>query len=130
MFKRFYKNRYGYSRWDGTQNIEGLDADDILNALSDDYMEEGNLQQALKSLKRSRAWSAKAYRNAWMEIVNHLNRHSRQTSNNLLASSKGRVGLKMVANKKVNKAQAAVSKGNPTRAVTISLQSKNARCWR
>ena len=50
MFKRFYKNRYGYSRWDGTQNIEGLDADDILNALSDDYMEEGNLQQALKRL--------------------------------------------------------------------------------
>src|SRR5207244_3851864 len=50
MFKRFYKNRYGYSRWDGTQNSEGLDADDILNALSDDYMEEGNLQQALKRL--------------------------------------------------------------------------------
>jgi len=50
MFKRFYKNRYGYSRWDGTQNIEGLDADDILNALSDDYLEDGNLQQALKRL--------------------------------------------------------------------------------
>ena len=52
MFKRFYKNRYGYSRWDGTQRIEGLDADDILNALSDEYMEEGNLQQALKRLMR------------------------------------------------------------------------------
>src|SRR5205823_14693102 len=38
------------SRWDGTQNIEGLDADDILKALSDDYMESGNLQQALKRL--------------------------------------------------------------------------------
>ena len=50
MFKRFYKNRYGYSRWDGTQNIEGFDADDILDALADDYMEEGNLQQALKRL--------------------------------------------------------------------------------
>src|SRR6516162_998386 len=50
MFRRFYKNRYGYSRWDGTQNIEGLDADDILNALADDYMEDGNLQQALKRL--------------------------------------------------------------------------------
>ena len=50
MFKRFHKNRYGYSRWDGTQNIEGLDADDILNALADDYMEDGNLQQALKRL--------------------------------------------------------------------------------
>jgi uncharacterized protein with von Willebrand factor type A (vWA) domain len=50
MFKRFYKNRYGYTRWDGTQRIEGLDADDILNALSDEYIEEGNLQQALRRL--------------------------------------------------------------------------------
>src|SRR5437660_11935324 len=52
MFKRFFKNRYGYSRWDGTQRIEGLDADDILNALSDEYMEKGNLQQALQRLMR------------------------------------------------------------------------------
>ncbi len=50
MFERFYRNRYGYSRWDGTQRIEGLDADDILKALSDDYLENGNLQQALKRL--------------------------------------------------------------------------------
>src|SRR5579884_2835230 len=28
MFERFFRNRYGYSRWDGTQRIEGLDADD------------------------------------------------------------------------------------------------------
>jgi uncharacterized protein with von Willebrand factor type A (vWA) domain len=50
MFSRFYRNRYGYSRWDGSQRIEGLDADEILQALSDDYMENGNLQQALKRL--------------------------------------------------------------------------------
>ncbi len=50
MFKRFSKNRYGYSRWDGTQRIEGLDADDILDALSDDYLEDGSLQQALRRL--------------------------------------------------------------------------------
>src|SRR6266853_3880259 len=50
MFERFFKNRYGYSRWDGTQRIEGLDADEILKALSDDYLENGNLQQALKRL--------------------------------------------------------------------------------
>src|SRR5713226_6490909 len=50
MFERFFKNRYGYSRWDGTQRIEGLDADDILKALSDDYLENGNLQQALNRL--------------------------------------------------------------------------------
>jgi len=50
MFERFQKNRYGYSRWDGTQRIEGIDADDILNALSDDYLENGNLQQAMRRL--------------------------------------------------------------------------------
>ena len=53
MFERPFfrsRNRYGYSRWDGTQRIDGLDADDILNALSDDYLEDGNLQQALKRL--------------------------------------------------------------------------------
>ncbi len=50
MFERFYKRRYGYTRWDGSQNIEGLDADDVLKALSDDYLENGNLQQALKRL--------------------------------------------------------------------------------
>jgi uncharacterized protein with von Willebrand factor type A (vWA) domain len=50
MFKRFYRNRYGYSRWDGTQRIEGLDADDILDALSDEYIEDGDLQQALRRL--------------------------------------------------------------------------------
>ncbi|GAC1583136.1 MAG: VWA domain-containing protein [Ktedonobacteraceae bacterium] len=50
MFERFRKNRYGYSRWDGTQRIEGIDADDILNALSDDYLENGNLQQAMRRL--------------------------------------------------------------------------------
>src|SRR5438270_324080 len=51
MFERFFKNRYGYSRWDGTQQVEGLDADEILKALSDDYMENGNLQQALERLR-------------------------------------------------------------------------------
>src|SRR5947209_10900079 len=50
MFKRFYRNRYGYSRWDGTQRIEGMDADDILDALSDEYIEDGNLSQALRRL--------------------------------------------------------------------------------
>jgi hypothetical protein len=53
MFKRFYRNRYGYSRWDGTQNIEGLDADDVLDALSDDYIEDGDLQQALRRLMQN-----------------------------------------------------------------------------
>ena len=50
MFERFFKNRYGYSRWDGTQRIDGLDADEFLNALSDEYLEDGDLQKALRRL--------------------------------------------------------------------------------
>ncbi|MDA0351346.1 MAG: VWA domain-containing protein [Chloroflexi bacterium] len=42
--------RYRYSEWDGTQEIPGLDADQILDALSDDLMNFGDLQHALRNL--------------------------------------------------------------------------------
>ncbi len=42
--------RYRYSEWDGTQEIPGLDPDDILNALTDDLMNFGDLQHALRNL--------------------------------------------------------------------------------
>ena len=38
-----------YSRWDGSQKQE-LDADDILEAISEDLMEFGDLQQAMRYL--------------------------------------------------------------------------------
>ncbi|MBL6690464.1 MAG: VWA domain-containing protein [Pseudomonadales bacterium] len=44
-----YTSLLRYSRWDGTQKIE-LDADDILDALSEDLMEFGDLQQAMRYL--------------------------------------------------------------------------------
>lgn len=53
MFKRFFFNReHTYSRWDGSQRIEGLDADDILNAMSDDYLRDNDLRSALQRLQR------------------------------------------------------------------------------
>src|SRR5579871_448627 len=45
-------SRYNYSRWDGTQHIEGLDADEILDALSEDFLREGDLRRALERLMR------------------------------------------------------------------------------
>ncbi|MGE3961664.1 MAG: VWA domain-containing protein [Dehalococcoidia bacterium] len=42
--------RYRYSEWDGTQSLPSLDADDILEALSDDLMNFGDLQHALRNL--------------------------------------------------------------------------------
>ncbi|MGI9322641.1 MAG: vWA domain-containing protein [Pseudomonadales bacterium] len=46
---RSYTSLIRYSRWDGSQKAE-LDADDILNALSEDLMEFGDLQQAMRYL--------------------------------------------------------------------------------
>ncbi|MEA2548558.1 MAG: hypothetical protein QOE42_1156 [Chloroflexota bacterium] len=39
-----------YARWDGTQTVPGLDADEIMDALADDVMAEGDLAEALRRL--------------------------------------------------------------------------------
>ncbi|HET7704428.1 MAG TPA: VWA domain-containing protein [Candidatus Limnocylindrales bacterium] len=39
-----------YARWDGTQTIPALDADEILDALAEDVMAEGDLAEALRRL--------------------------------------------------------------------------------
>jgi uncharacterized protein with von Willebrand factor type A (vWA) domain len=44
-----------YARWDGTQSIPALDADEILGALADDVMAEGDLGEALRRLME-RGW--------------------------------------------------------------------------
>ena len=44
-----------YARWDGSQTIPALDADEILDALADDVMAEGDLAEALRRLM-DRGW--------------------------------------------------------------------------
>src|SRR5438105_2673949 len=44
--------RFRYSRWDGTQSLDTLDADEVLEALSDDLMSYGDLSAALQRLYR------------------------------------------------------------------------------
>ncbi len=46
-----------YSRWDGTQSVPDLGADEILEALSDDLMTEGDIAEALRRLME-RGWSS------------------------------------------------------------------------
>ncbi|MDA0769914.1 MAG: VWA domain-containing protein [Chloroflexi bacterium] len=41
---------YRYSRWDGSQNIFGLDEDDIMDSLADDILSNGDLNRALRNL--------------------------------------------------------------------------------
>jgi uncharacterized protein with von Willebrand factor type A (vWA) domain len=78
MFNRFRQNRYGYSRWDGTQRIDGLDADDILNALADDYVEDGNLQQALRRLMQDGVRSEDGRRTMGLRELMERMRNQRQ----------------------------------------------------
>jgi uncharacterized protein with von Willebrand factor type A (vWA) domain len=47
--------KFRYSRWDGTQRLDDLDADQVLDALSDDLMSYGDLSAALQRLYR---WGA------------------------------------------------------------------------
>ena len=45
-----WSGRFRYSRWDGSQRLPDLGADEILDALSDDLMAEGDLGDALQRL--------------------------------------------------------------------------------
>jgi uncharacterized protein with von Willebrand factor type A (vWA) domain len=41
---------YRYARWDGSQGLPPFDADDVLDALSDDILAEGDIRRALQRL--------------------------------------------------------------------------------
>ena len=45
-------HRFRYSRWDGTQHLDALDADEVLEALSDDLRSYGDRSAALQRLYR------------------------------------------------------------------------------
>jgi uncharacterized protein with von Willebrand factor type A (vWA) domain len=44
-----------YSRWDGSQQLPDFDADDLLAAMADDLLSDGDLQRALRKMMR---WGA------------------------------------------------------------------------
>ena len=92
MFERFFKNRYGYSRWDGSQQIEGLDADDVLKALSDDYLENGNLQQAIKRLMQDGVQSEEGRRTMGLRELMERMRNQRNQQLNRYNMASGVIG--------------------------------------
>ena len=48
----FYRSGTRYSRWDGSQSLGNLDANDLMNALSDDLMNSGDVDLAMQRLFR------------------------------------------------------------------------------
>jgi len=51
-FSSYYFPRQRYSRWDGTQKVDGFSADDIMEAISDDMISDGDLMKSLQRLFR------------------------------------------------------------------------------
>jgi uncharacterized protein with von Willebrand factor type A (vWA) domain len=47
-----YRDKFRYSRWDGSQEISPFTADDIMDAISDDLLAQGDLRRALQRLFR------------------------------------------------------------------------------
>src|SRR5215203_562943 len=47
--------RFSYSLWDGSQRVLDVDAEALLDAMSDDLLEEGDLWRALQRLFRQGA---------------------------------------------------------------------------
>lgn len=45
--------RYRYSQWDGTQQIFDIDASEVMDALSDDLLQQGDIMRALRELLRN-----------------------------------------------------------------------------
>lgn len=73
-----YTSLVRYSSWDGSQRVE-LDADDILGALSEDLMEFGDLQQAMRYLmQRGMETSDGNYIKGLRDLMRQLKEERRQ----------------------------------------------------
>ncbi|HQY30466.1 MAG TPA: VWA domain-containing protein, partial [Thermomicrobiales bacterium] len=47
-----YQHNAHYSRWDGSQQISSLTADEIMRAIADELVDDGDLMRALRQLFR------------------------------------------------------------------------------
>src|SRR5215467_7696012 len=80
MFRRFFRARqsYRYSRWDGTQRLDDLDAKAILDALSDDYLKYGDLRQALERMMQQGFQDRNGERHLGLQDLLRRTREERQ----------------------------------------------------
>ena len=80
MFDRYRLNRpFRYSRWDGTQRLDDLEAEDILDALSDDYLKHGDLRRALERMMREGFMSRNGMRQMGMQdLLDRLKQRRQQ----------------------------------------------------
>src|SRR3954469_16599920 len=69
---------FSYSTWDGSQHVLDLDAEALLDAMSDDLLEEGDLWRALQRLFRQGAQDQNGQRMSGLQDLLQQLRQKRQ----------------------------------------------------
>ncbi|MGI9146318.1 MAG: vWA domain-containing protein [Chloroflexota bacterium] len=69
---------FNYSNWDGSQHVLDLDAESLLDAMSDDLLEEGDLLRALQRLFRKGAQDQNGQQMPGLQDLLQQLRHRRQ----------------------------------------------------
>jgi uncharacterized protein with von Willebrand factor type A (vWA) domain len=68
-----YFSRTRYSRWDGSQQINALTADDVMRAIADELVDDGDLMRALRQLFREGIEMADGQRMpGWREMIQRV----------------------------------------------------------
>ena len=70
--------QFSYSNWDGSQHVLDLDAESLLEAMSDDLLEEGDLWRALQRLFRQGAQNQEGQRMPGLQDLLQQLRQKRQ----------------------------------------------------
>ena len=74
--------RTRYSRWDGTQQITALTADDIMRAIADELVEDGDLMRALRQLFRMGVERADGERTpGWLDMLQRVRQQRQEQLN-------------------------------------------------
>jgi len=73
-----FNSQNRYSEWDGSQQIFSPEADDILSALSEDLMEFGDLQQAMRYLTQRGMNTDDGYIRGLRDLLNQLRDQRRE----------------------------------------------------
>src|SRR5688572_15013637 len=79
---------YRYSMWDGTQEVPPIEADEILENLTDDLMNFGDLQHALRNLLQRGVRDPMGQRTQGLrDLLQQLRQQRRQTLDRFNLSS-------------------------------------------
>ena len=70
--------RIRYSRWDGSQSVPDLDADEILSAISDDLMADGDLWSALRRMYQRGAQTPQGRMPGLQDLLKRLRKERQQ----------------------------------------------------